>query len=69
MGKVDFTWRTVSLQSDGKWRQNPAQVQVRTFLGSLFQSVTHKRKNIKPKISEFTKSQNVRGWKGPLWVI
>lgn len=56
MGKADFTWRTVSLQSDGKWRHNPAQIQVRTLPGSLFQRVTHKRKSIKPKISELKKS-------------
>lgn len=56
VGKADFTWQTVSLQSDGKWRHNPAQVRVRTLLGSLFQRVTHKRKSIKPKISELNKS-------------
>lgn len=52
----DFTWRTVSFQSNGKWRQNPALFQVRTSLGSLFQRLTHKMESIKPKISGLNKS-------------
>jgi len=30
---------------------------------------THHTCVLKPPTKDFTESQNVRGWKGPLWVI